>query len=396
MFRMLAALAILMWLLSMMPCKPYVYQAQLLKSDKSDCPRSVILLSDRHECPLPEWAVAMDQSELVLQCASKFNGYIVVEDGASAVVPFSEDKQIRFAQSFRMAADLDLCCAAVSVTTEPRLRKLADALHDKNTSANKVPSIRDTIAADAQTRACRFRVVSQLQENSLLFLALRSARRGIGVENVECRHLEIDRTTWKGLQKMLAHLDSNLQQVALLKECPLVGFSYKRLEALGYRTRVFNPVVHYLSHMHVVADRNTQLMDLIRMEDQARSGAGCFKDVVRSMSGFFRDFNSIYAPVVQEVSRLSLSEFYCGAQILIFSILGAPILDLKILKAIYEHRLSPLVIVCAGGYHIESIRPCLEQFGYTSVLRAGSHNNRMATPPVDIKRFFDLVFSSQM
>lgn len=394
MFKMLWRLAILILLLYMVATKPYLYQAQLLKSGRPDSPKYVVLLSDRHACPRSDWAVAMDQSEALLSAACRLKGYIVVEDAASAVVPLSVDRQLVFAQTFQASSDLDLCCAAISVTTEPRLRKLLVSLYGSRISASQAANIIETIAADTQTRSCRPRVISQLQENCLLFLALRSARRGIGVENVECRHPEVDRTTWTGLKKLLALLDKNLQQLALFKEAPLVGFSYKHLEALGYRTRVLSPVANYVRNIHVVADRRTEIMELLRMEDQALCGVRSFKDVVRTTLGFFRDYNCIYTPIVAEVARLPLSEFYRGAQDLIFSIVGAPIIDIKILKALYEHRYAPVVIVCAGGYHIESIRPCLEQFGYTSIIRAGSHDAHLACPPVNVKLFFDLLHIS--
>ena len=379
-----------MFLLYVGSCKPYLYQAQLLKACRPDCPAFVILLSDRHAVPRLDWAVAMDQSEEVLSAAARLGGFIVVEDGASAVMQLSSDKQILFAKSFQSSSDLDLCCAAVSVTTEPKLRKLIDLLHDKKISLDRTQDITNTIAADIHTCACRSQVMSQLQQNCLLFLALRAAHRGIAAQNVECRHPGVNRTTWKGLKELLVQLDSTVQQIALLKECPLIGPPYKHLESVGYRSRVFDPVCNYMRNLRVVADCDTPIMDLMRMEDQARYGIHCFKDVVRSMLTFFKDYNIVYAPIVEEVSRLSLYEFYRGAQDLVFSIMGSPIIDLNILKALYEHRSANVVIVCAGGCHIESIRPCLEQFGYMSVVRVGSHSNQMAYPPVDIKRFFDL------
>ena len=390
MFKIVWYLAILMFLIYVGSCKPYLYQAQLLKAGRPDCPAFVVLLSDRHAVPRPDWAVAVEQSEEVLATAARLNGFIVVEDGASSVMQLSSDKQNLFAKSFQSSTDLDLCCAAVSVTTEPKLHRLVDQLHDKKTSIDRTADIKNTIAADVHTHACRSRVMSQLQENSLLFLTLRAARRGIAVKNIECRHPGIDRTTWKGAREVLAQLNNNLQQIALLKECPLVGPCYKHFDGLGYRSRVFDPVDHYMRNLRIVADCDTPIMNLLRMEDQARYGINCFKDVVRSMLGFFKDYNPVYAPIVEEVSRMSLYEFYRGAQDLVFSILGSPIIDLNILKALYEHRTANVVIVCAGGCHIESIRPCLEQFGYASVVRVGSHSNQMAYPPVDMKRFFDL------
>ena len=107
MFKMLWRVAILMFLLYMMTSKPYLYQAQFLKSSKPDCPRCVVLLSDRHACPRSDWAVAMDQSEAVLSAAAQFNGFIVVEDAASAVVPLPLDRQIVFAKSYGTSPELD-------------------------------------------------------------------------------------------------------------------------------------------------------------------------------------------------------------------------------------------------------------------------------------------------
>jgi hypothetical protein len=94
------------------------------------------------------------------------------------------------------------------------------------------------IDEDPLTRASMGRVMGELQENSLLFLTLRAARRGITVENVECRHPEVDRTTWSGLKKLLVRLDSNLHDLYAYKDSPVVGDYYKQLTALGYKRRV--------------------------------------------------------------------------------------------------------------------------------------------------------------
>lgn len=391
MFKMLVRLAILILLLYVLASKPYIYQAQLFTLSGGNGPRSVILLSDRHACPRADWAVAMEQSDAILCSAERSQGFIIVEDAASAVVPLSPDRQIVFAKSYAALSEIDLCCAAISVTNEPRLRRLVNSVDNTGMLELKTLQLKNIIAADPQMGVCRGRVLCQLQENSLLFLALRSARRGIGVENIECRHPEVDRTTWTGLKKLLSQLDLNLRHLESFAELPIVGLPYKRIASLGYKKRVFDAVAQYMRNIRVVAHPHTQIMELIAMEDRARVGVRCFKEVVRSMAGFFNDYGSIYTPIVQDVSRLSCADFYSGAQDLIFSVMGAPIIDLKILKAIYEHRCDKLVIVCAGGFHIESIRPWLEQAGYIRMVQVGSHSTQRASPPVDLKQFFNSI-----
>jgi hypothetical protein len=366
---------------------PYIYQAQLLHIQQGCSPRYVVLLGDRHVCPKSEWAVAMEQSQVLLNWIDKVHGCIIVEDAASAVLPIPKQQQITFAQKYKSSPELDVCCAAISITNEARLTSMAKSLLATDTT--KSMQAKKCIDEDPLTRASMGRVMGELQENSLLFLTLRAARRGITVENVECRHPEVDRTTWSGLKKLLVRLDSNLHDLYAYKDSPVVGDYYKQLTALGYKRRVLDPVSSYMKTMRVLAHPKTPIINLIEMEDQACVGTRTFKDVMRTMALFFKDFQSMYTSCISEVMRLSSSSFYAGAQDILFSIMGAPVVDLNILHALYQNRDKQVVAICAGGYHIESIRPYLETLGYKIVTQVGKHSEFEAMPPIDVKKFID-------
>ena len=380
----LAVYILLCWVCNLLP---YIYQAQLLHIQQGCSPCYVLLLGDRHTCPKVEWALAMEQSQVLLNWIDKVHGGIIVEDAASAVFPIPKQQQITFAQKYQSSPELDVCCAAISITNESRLTPLAKSLLSSDDA--KSMHIKKCIDDDPRTRASMSRVMGELQENSLLFLTLRAARRGIAVENVECRHPEVERTTWSGLKKLLAQLDSNLHDLYAYKDSPVVGDYYKQLSALGYKKRVLDPISSYIKTMRVLAHPKTPVINLIEMEDQACAGTRNFKDVMRTMALFFKDFNSIYTTCIGEVMRLSSSSFYAGAQDILFSIMGAPIVDLNILHALYQHRDKQFVAICAGGYHIESIRPYLETLGYKIVTQVGKHSEQVAMPPIDLKRFID-------
>lgn len=387
MLNVMQRLAVCIVMCSVGSVWPYIYQAQLLHIQQGCSPRYVLLLGDRHVCPKSEWAVAMEQSQVLLNWIDKVHGGIIVEDAASAVLPIPKQQQITFAQKYQSSPELDVCCAAISITNEARLTPMAKSLLAAD--ATKSIQIKKCIDDDPRTRASMSRVMGDLQENSLLFLTLRAARRGITVENVECRHPEVHRTTWSGLKKLLAQLDSNMRALNAYKDSPVVGDYYKQLTSLGYKKRVLDPVSSYIKTMRVLAHPKTPVINLIEMEDQACAGTRTFKDVMRTMALFFKDFQSIYTSCIGEVMRLSSSSFYVGAQDILFSIMGAPVVDLNILNALYQNRDKQFVAICAGGYHIESIRPYLETLGYKIVTQVGKHSEQEAMPPIDIKKFID-------
>jgi hypothetical protein len=96
---------------------PYIYQAQLLHIQQGCSPRYVVLLGDRHVCPKSEWAVAMEQSQVLLNwIVIKF---MVALCGGCGKCGTSYPKTAAdYIAQNKKVPELDVCCAAISIRTK--------------------------------------------------------------------------------------------------------------------------------------------------------------------------------------------------------------------------------------------------------------------------------------